>query len=59
MSYVWYVVVEKYQKNSEDQKTNVSESSDVLDMILMSTGLEIEKHKENFVAFMNVLVSQM
>ncbi len=45
-------------ENSEDQKTNVSERSDVLDMLLMSAGLEKEKHKVNFATFMNVIVSQ-
>ncbi len=44
--------------NTEDQKTNVSERSDVLDMLLMSAGLEKEKHKANFATFMNVIVSQ-
>ncbi len=45
-------------ENSEDQKTNVSQWSDVLDMLLMSAGLEKEKHKANFATFMNVIVSQ-
>jgi hypothetical protein len=42
--------------NREDQKTNVSERSVVLDMLLMSLGLEKEKHKANFAYFMNVIV---
>jgi hypothetical protein len=45
-------------ENSEDQKTNVSERSDVLDMLLMYVGLEKEKHKADFATFMNVIVSQ-
>ena len=45
-------------ENSEDQKTNASERSDVLDRLLMSAGLEKEKHKANFATFMNVIVSQ-
>jgi hypothetical protein len=45
-------------ENSEEKKTNVSERSDVLDMLLMSAGLEKEKHKANFATFMNVIVSQ-
>ena len=45
-------------ESSEDQKTNVLERSDILDMLLMSAGLEKEKHKENFATFMNVIVSQ-
>ena len=45
-------------ENSEDQKTHVSERSDVLDMPLVSAGLEKEKHKANFATFMNVIVSQ-
>ena len=45
-------------ENSEEPKTNVSERSDVLDRLLMSAGLEKEKHKANFATFMNVIVSQ-
>ncbi len=45
-------------ENSEDQKTNVLERSDVLDRLLMSAGLKKEKHKANFATFMNVIVSQ-
>ena len=45
-------------ENSEDQKTHVTERSDVLDRLLMSAGLEKEKHKANFATFMNVIVSQ-
>ena len=55
-----YVGVEKYRKivKIRTQKTNVSERSDVLDRLLMSAGLEKEKHKANFATFMNVIVSQ-
>jgi hypothetical protein len=45
-------------ENKEDQNTNVSERSDVLYKLLMSSGLEKEKHKANFATFMNVIVSQ-
>ncbi len=45
-------------ENCEDQKIIVSERSDVLDTLLMSAGLEKEKHKANFATFMNVIVSQ-
>ncbi len=45
-------------ENSEDEKTSVSERSDVLDGLLMSAGLEKEKHKANFATFINVIVSQ-
>ncbi len=46
-------------ENSEDQKAYVSERSHALDMLLMSAGLEKEKHnKANFATFMNVIVSQ-
>jgi hypothetical protein len=45
-------------ENSKDKKTNVLERSDVLDMLLMSVGLEKEKQKANFATFMNVIVSQ-
>ncbi len=58
MSYVWYVIVEiEVSESSEDQKTNVSERSDVLDRFLMSAGLEKEKHKAHFSTCMNVIVS--
>ncbi len=43
---------------SEDHKTNFSERSDVLDRLLMSAGLEKDKHKAYFATFMNVIVSQ-
>ena len=45
-------------ENSEDQKTHVSERSDVLAMLLMSAGLEKQKHKANFATFMKVMLSQ-
>ena len=45
-------------ENSEDQKTNISERSDILDMLLMFAGLEKDKHKANFATFMNIIVSQ-
>ena len=45
-------------ESSEDQKTNVLERSDALDMLLISAGLEKEKHKANFASCMNVIVSQ-
>jgi len=45
-------------ESSEDQKSNGAERSDVLDRLLMSFGLEKEKHKANFATFMNVIVSQ-
>ena len=48
----------KASENSEDQKTNVSERRDVLEMLLMFAGLEKETHKANFATFMNVIVSQ-
>ena len=49
-----------YRELSEnsDQKSNVPEKSDVLDRLMMSLGLEKEKHKANFSTFMNVIVSQ-
>ena len=49
---------EVVSENSEDQKTNVTERSDVLDMLLMSVGLEKEKNKVNFATFMNIIGSQ-
>ncbi len=52
---VWYC--REVSENSEDQKTNVSERSDVLDRLLMFAGLEKDKHKANFATFMNVIVS--
>ncbi len=60
MTYVVRLVCccREVSKNSEDQKTNVSERSDVLDMLLMSAGLEKELHKANFALFLNVIVSQ-
>ena len=45
-------------ENSQDQKTNVSERSDVLDMLQMFAGLEQETHKAHFATFINVIVSQ-
>jgi hypothetical protein len=53
---VWWC--REVSENSEDQKSNVSERSDVLDRLLMSAGLEKDKHKANFATFMNVIVSQ-
>ena len=56
MSYVWYVVVEKYRNIAKIRRPMIQRG--VIGKLLMSAGLEKEKHKANFATFMNVIVSQ-
>jgi hypothetical protein len=56
MSYVWYVVVEKYRNIAKIRRPMIQRG--VIGKLLMSAGLEKEKHKANFATFMNVTVSQ-